>query len=139
VVELRAMFREYAALIGDDFWSNGFEEELAALPGHYDVLLVARDGAGTLVGSVAVKRLPDGTAELKRLYVRQSARGTGLGRTLAAAAVERARERGYTLLRLDTLPAMEAARGIYESLGFVPCEPYSDNPIPGALFFELRL
>jgi putative acetyltransferase len=133
------MFREYAALIGDDFWSDGFEDELAALPGNYAVLLVARDDAGALVGSVAVKRLPDGTAELKRLYVRQPARGTGLGRTLAAVAVVRARELGYTLLRLDTLPAMEAARGIYMSLGFVPCEPYSDNPIPGVLFFELEL
>jgi putative acetyltransferase len=133
------MFREYAALVGDDFWSDGFEDELAALPGHYDVLLVARGDAGALVGSVAVKRLRDGTAELKRLYVRQPARGTGLGRTLAVAAVERARELGYTLLRLDTLPSMEAARGIYASLGFVPCEPYSDNPIPGVLFFELQL
>jgi GNAT superfamily N-acetyltransferase len=133
------MFREYAALIGDDFWSDGFEEELAELPDHYDVLLVARDDADALVGSVAVKRLPDGSAELKRFYVRQPARGTGLGRTLAAAAVERTRELGYTLLRLDTLPAMEAAGRIYASLGFVPCEPYSANPIPGVLFFELRL
>ncbi|HJQ51112.1 MAG TPA: GNAT family N-acetyltransferase [Gaiellaceae bacterium] len=133
------MFREYAALIGDHFWSDGFEDELAALPGYYDALLVARDDAGALVGSVAIKRLPDGTAELKRLYVRRPACGTGLGRTLATAAVARARELGYTLLRLDTLPAMETARGIYVSLGFVPCEPYSDNPIPGVLFFELRL
>ena len=133
------MFREYADWIGDDFWHEGFENELAALPGYYDALLVARDDAGTLVGSVAVKRLPDGSAELKRLYVRQSARGTGLGRTLAVAAVARARELGYTLMRLDTLPRMETARGIYASLGFVPCEPYSDNPIPGVLFFELQL
>ncbi|HLY87176.1 MAG TPA: GNAT family N-acetyltransferase [Gaiellaceae bacterium] len=133
------MFREYAAAIGDDFWRDGFEEELAALPGNYEALLLARDGAGVLIGSVAIKRLPDGTAELKRLYVRAAARGTGLGKTLAAAAVERARELGYALLRLDTLPAMEAARGIYASLGFEPCEPYSDNPIHGVLFFELKL
>ena len=133
------MFREYAAAIGDDFWRDGFEEELAALPGNYEALLLARDGTGVLIGSVAIKRLPDGTAELKRLYVRAAARGTGLGKTLAAAAVERARELGYALLRLDTLPAMEAARGIYASLGFEPCEPYSDNPIHGVLFFELKL
>ena len=113
--------------------------ELAALPGYYDVLLVARDDAGVLVGSVAVRRLPDGSGELKRLYVRPSARSTGLGRRLAEAGVERARERGYSLLRLDTLPAMETARRIYASLGFVPAERYSDNPIPRVLFFELRL
>jgi putative acetyltransferase len=133
------MFREYADAIGEDFWRGGFEEELAALPGYYDVLLVARGNDGELVGSVAVKRLPDGSGELKRLYVRPSVRGIGLGKTLAAKAVERARDHGYSLLRLDTLPTMEAAQGIYASLGFQPAERYSDNPIPGVLFFELQL
>ncbi len=135
---LRELFREYADAIGESFWLDGFEEELAALPGYYDALLVARLG-DELVGCVAIKRLPDGSAELKRLYVRPSARGTGLGQTLAAAAVERARALGYTLIRLDTLPEMEAAQGIYASLGFVPTARYSDNPIPGVLFYELKL
>ncbi len=133
------MFREYADTIGEDFWRSGFEEELVGLPGCYDVLLVARTDGGALVGSVAIKRLPDGSGELKRLYVRPTARGIGLGKTLAAAAVQRARDRGYGLLRLDTLPAMAAAQGIYESLGFQPAERYSDNPIPDVLFFELQL
>lgn len=137
--ELRAMFREYAAWIGDEFWIRDFEDELAALPGYYRALLVARDGDGTLVGSAAVKHLPDGAAELKRLYVRPAARGTGLGKRLAAAAVDRARELGYATIRLDTLPRMEAARGIYASLGFEPCEPWVDHPIPGVLFFHLNL
>lgn len=138
VAELRELFREYAAWIGEDFWVNDFEDELAALPGYYEALLIARLD-DELVGSVAVKRLPDGAAELKRLYVRPAARGTGLGRTLAAAAVERARELGYATMRLDTLPRMEAARAIYASLGFVPGKPYADNPIPHVLWFELRL
>jgi putative acetyltransferase len=133
------MFREYAAWIGADFWVRDFEDELAALPGYYDALLVARDDDGELIGSSAVKRLPDGTAELKRLYVRPAARGTGLGKKLAAAAVERARELGYTTMRLDTLPRMETARRIYAALGFEPCEPFVDNPIPGVVFFELSL
>jgi GNAT superfamily N-acetyltransferase len=133
------MFREYAAWIGDEFWVNDFEDELAALPGYYEALLVARDDDGGLIGSSAVKRLPDGSAELKRLYVRPPARGTGLGKRLAAAAVERARELGYTTMRLDTLPRMEAARGIYASLGFAPTEPFVDHPIPGVLFYERRL
>jgi GNAT superfamily N-acetyltransferase len=139
VAELREMFREYAAWIGEDFWVNDFEDELAALPGWFAALLIARNDAGELIGSSAVKRLSDGTAELKRLYVRPAARGTGLGKALAAAAVERARELGFTRIRLDTLPKMETARGIYASLGFEPCEPFVDNPIPGVLFFELAL
>jgi GNAT superfamily N-acetyltransferase len=137
--ELRAMFREYAAWIGDEFWVRDFEDELAALPGYYRSLFVARDDTGGLVGSAAVKHLPDGVAELKRLYVRPAARGTGLGNLLAATAVDRARELGYTLMRLDTLPKMEAACRIYASLGFKPCEPFVEHPIAGVLFFELNL
>jgi putative acetyltransferase len=133
------MFREYAAWIGDEFWVRDFEDELAALPGYYRALLVARDETGTLVGSAAVKHLPDGAAELKRLYVRPAARGTGLGRRLAVAAIDRARELGYAVIRLDTLPKMEAARRIYASLGFEPCEPWVDHPVPSVLFFERPL
>ena len=140
VAELRVMFREYAAWVGDGcFWVRDFEDELAALPGYYTALFVARDGDGALVGSAAVKHLPDGTAELKRLYVRPSARGTGLGKRLATAAIERARELGYTVMRLDTLTKMETALGIYASLGFKPCEPFVEHPIAGVLFFELNL
>jgi putative acetyltransferase len=133
------MFREYAAWIGDEFWVRDFEDELAALPGYYRALLVARDEAGALVGSAAVKHLPDGAAELKRLYVPPATRGTGLGKRLATAAIDRARELGYAVIRLDTLPKMEAALAIYASLCFEPCEPWVDHPIPGVLFFELRL
>jgi GNAT superfamily N-acetyltransferase len=133
------MFREYAAWIGDEFWVRDFEDELAALPGYYRALLVARDDAGRLIGSAAVKHLPDGASELKRLYVRPQARGTGLGKALAAAAIDRARQLGYAVIRLDTLPTMEAARAIYASLGFKPCEPWVDHPIAGVLFFELHL
>lgn len=134
------MFREYAAWVGDgSFWVRDFEDELAALPGYYRALLVARDATGALVGSAAVKHLPDGAAELKRLYVRPAARGTGLGKRLAEAAVDRARDLGYAVIRLDTLPKMEVACGIYASLGFEPCEPWVEHPIPGVLFFERPL
>jgi GNAT superfamily N-acetyltransferase len=133
------MFREYAAWIGDEFWVRDFEDELAGLPGYYRVLLLARDDAGALVGSAAIKHHPDGAAELKRLYVRPAARGTGLGKRLAAAAIDRARELGYTLIRLDTLPKMEAARGIYASLGFKSCDPWADHPIADVLFFDMNL
>ena len=144
VAELCVMYREYAAQINAEFgdgyfWVRDFEDELAALPGYYKALFVARDNDGALVGSAAIKHLPDGAAELKRLYVRPAARGTGLGVRLAVAAVDRARELGYAVIRLDTLPKMEAARGIYASLGFTSCEPFVDNPIPGVLFFELQL
>jgi len=111
---------------------------LDALPGGYDVILLARE-AGEVLGCVALKPLQDGACELKRLYVRSGARGRGLGRALADAAVAEARRLGYATLRLDTLPAMRAARAIYASLGFRPTERFNDNPIAGVIFFELLL
>jgi putative acetyltransferase len=136
--ELRALFREYALTLGEYGWFAGFEEELAALPGGYEAVLVARVG-GVLAGCVALKKLPDATCEMKRLYVRPVGRGTGTGRALAEAVVAHARELGYRTMRLDTLPTMTTARALYTSLGFVPAERYNDNPIPGVLFFERAL
>jgi len=76
---------------------------------------------------------------MKRLYVRPSARGSGTGRALVEASIARARELGYSTMRLDTLARMDAARALYLSLGFRPVERYNDNPIEGTLFFELPL
>jgi ribosomal protein S18 acetylase RimI-like enzyme len=94
---------------------------------------------GQAVGCVALKPLPDGACEMKRLYVRPAGRGSGTGRALVEASIGRARELGYAVMRLDTLPTMDAARSLYISLGFHPIERYNDNPIDGVLFFELHL
>jgi len=132
------MFRDYFAWLGPEGWFSDIEVELAALPGGYDAILVARDG-DEIAGCVALRPLGDGACEMKRLYVRPSARGSGTGRALVEASISRARELGYAAMRLDTLPRMEAARALYLSLGFRPIECYNDNPIEGVLFFELAL
>ncbi len=138
VAALHELFREYAAWLGPDGWFSDLEAELAALPAGYEAILVARDG-GRTVGCVALRELADGACEMKRLYVRPGARGSGAGRALAEAAVEEARRLGYRTLRLDTLPTMRAAQELYRSLGFAETGRYDDNPVPGALFFELAL
>lgn len=76
---------------------------------------------------------------MKRLWVRPNCRGNGLGRGLAIAVIDEARRIGYTAIRLDTVPSMVAAIPLYRSVGFVEIEPYTSNPIPGALFMELML
>ena len=134
-VELvRTLFREYADSLGVDLSFQGFEEELAALPGGYDVLLVAGSE-----GCVGIRPFADGICEMKRLYVRPSARGSGVGKALALAAIERGRGLGYRAMRLDTMPAMGAAQALYASLGFVEIPPYRHNPVAGARFMELDL
>lgn len=132
---VRELFREYAAALGDHAaYLVGFEQEVVGLPAGYDFVLVAELG-----GCVAVRDLGDGVCEMKRLYVRPAARGTGTGRALVVAAIERARDRGFTVMRLDTLPTMAEAASLYRSVGFVEVERYNDNPAPGVRFMELRL
>lgn len=136
---VRVLFREYQAFIAVDLCFQSFEEELAALPGRYappqGAILIAGDGAGV----VALRALDPFTAEMKRLFVRPAVQGTGLGRALAEAVIDVARSRGYSRLRLDTLPQMGTAIAMYRRLGFVDIAPYTANPIAGALYLELAL
>ena len=76
---------------------------------------------------------------MKRLYVRPSARGMGLGKRLVEAAISIARRSGATELRLDTLETMEQAQVLYRALGFVEIAPYGKVSVPGTRFYGLTL
>jgi len=138
--EVRGLFREYAASLSVDLCFQNFAAELAALPGSYDPILVASvPGASGLAGCVALRAISDTIGEMKRLYLRPQHRGRGLGRQLAEAIIDAAREKGYDALRLDTLPEMQDAIPLYRGLGFREISPYCANPVSGALFLELPL
>lgn len=141
---LGALFGEYQRHIGVDLCFQDFDAELANLAGiyappHGAALLVRTAIEAAPAGCVALKRLASGVCEMKRLYVRPQHRGAGLGRALVEACMRRARELGYSRIRLDTLASMTAAQALYRSLGFADIEPYYCNPHPGTRFMECVL
>ena len=142
IEQVRTLFSEYAATLDFDLDFQDFEEELTNLPGDYvrprGCLLLAVY-KGQPVGCVGLKKLSEGVCEMKRLYVKERLRGLGIGRALTKAIIEQAGRIGYNSMRLDTVPAMEAARALYVSVGFKQIGPYRYNPIEGAVFMELRL
>ena len=138
----RTLLREYADGLGVDLSFQNFDEELDTLPGGYAPpdgrLLLAWEGAEA-AGCAALRRFAEDVGEMKRLYVRSTWRGTGVGRALAEAIIAEARAIGYATLRLDTLPEMVAAQGLYRALGFREIMAYRDNPVHGASYMELAL
>jgi ribosomal protein S18 acetylase RimI-like enzyme len=141
-----ALFREYEGSLTGSLPAilcfQGFEQELADLPGAYapprgDVLLAELEGA--LVGVGALRPLDAEICEMKRLYVRPAQRGTGLGERLAVALLQAGRRTGYRAMRLDTHVSMAAATALYRKLGFREIPPYSAYSADGLLYFERSL
>jgi ribosomal protein S18 acetylase RimI-like enzyme len=137
-----ALFKEYAASLDFDLDFQDFNEELHNLPGEYappEGRILIGLHSGRPAGCIALRKFSEGICEMKRLYVRPQFRRLGIGRALSEAIIDEARKIGYSLMRLDTVPSMRAARILYESLGFEAISPYRHNPIEGAVFMELAL
>jgi GNAT superfamily N-acetyltransferase len=167
IPEVRKIIREYAESSDLDLGFQSFEEELEALPGKYappdGSLIVARleplpgrteseastpaalptgtgaAASGDLVGCVALRRIDATTCEMKRLFVRDRAKGLGIGRALVERILTEARAKGYRSMKLDTLRKFEAALALYRQAGFRETAPYIHNPLEGAVFMELDL
>ena len=140
----RELFREYQASLGIDLCFQSFEEELAGLPGKYappkGTLLLAFGEDGTAAGVIAMRPINDEICEMKRLYVRPTARGQNLGRQLIERLFEEARARGYTKMRLDTLTGlMDRAIALYRSYGFYEIPAYYESPMENELYLEAKL
>jgi GNAT superfamily N-acetyltransferase len=158
VEAFRVLAREYAASLDFALDYQGFDAEMASLPGKYawpgGELLLAVDAAGAggpraaggeVVGIIAVRALDESgyragdarpACEMKRMYVKPTCRGWGVGRLLGEASMEAARRAGYRMMKLDTEESFAAAMGLYQSLGFERCERYNDDPMPETVYFR---
>lgn len=143
---VRALFAEYAQSLSVDLALQGFNEELASLPGDYAPprgCLYLAEVDGDIAGCCALRPLDTSdypnAAELKRLYVRKAFRGFGLGRILAEGTLAQAHRLGYSTVLLDTLDEMEAARALYADLGFKEIPPYYHNPFAGAHYLKVDI
>lgn len=143
---IRTLFEDYQADLGLDLSFQGFASELHELPGVYvepcgGLLLALVDGAPA--GCCALRPLPNtnhlNACEMKRLFVRRSFRGFGLGRRLVEHIMVLAQQAGYTNMLLDTLSDMESARALYKEAGFVEVPPYYHNPLAGAHYLKVEL
>jgi ribosomal protein S18 acetylase RimI-like enzyme len=139
----KTLFLEYAESLNFDLCFQNFEEEIADLKSHYIkpggfiILCFLNDEP---VGCVGLRIFDkDGAAEMKRLYVKPSARSKGIGKELTVMLIEKSKELGFLKIKLDTLPSMKEAISLYKSLGFIKIEPYRLNPHPGAVYMELKL
>ena len=136
------LFREYSGLVAEALCFQNFDQEMEALPGAYappgGELWIARD-KDAAAGCVALRQLDGGTGEMKRMYVREAYRGSGLGRRLAVTVIEAAKKKNYQRVVLDTLPKLSSAIALYRDLGFREIGPYLASPTPGAICFELKV
>ena len=133
------LFKKYAASLDVDLSFQNFDEELETIADKYNTpggaLLIAYDNQ-MAIGCVALRRLDDDTAELKRLFVDPTYRGSQSGQKLLAQILEAAQKLGYKSVRLDTLAGMEAALKLYRSFGFKEIPPYRHNPLEDAIYME---
>ena len=137
---VKTLFKDYENDLGVDLCFQGFEKELAELPGVYaepnGCILLSESYEREIEGIVALKPLSDGSCEMKRLYIKPEFRGKGIGETLATCLIKEARFKGYKEIKLDTLSRLKPAVKLYEKLGFIKTEPYNFNPGNDVLYFK---
>ena len=136
--------REYIVSLGFDIGFQDVDLEMAEARRRYGksgggAALLAVAEAGEIIGAAALRDLGEGVCELKRMYVRTDHRNRGAGTRLCEESVAIAKRLGYRAMRLDTLERLAAAKRLYEAQGFRRIEPYTSNPLPDALFYELDL
>ncbi len=140
---IRLLFTEYQQWLNFSLCFQGFDEELAGLPGKYSLpkgRLFIAEYEGKVAGCIALRPMDEeGICEMKRLFVREEFRGKGIGKILTDRIIVDAKAIGYRTMRLDTLQRMETARSLYKKLGFKIIPAYYNNPMEEVVYMELAL
>jgi len=131
LADVRSLFEAYLVWLGPLVGTTTLTEEIATLPRPYEeptgVLLLARDEGGQPAGCVGIREHSRTSCEIKRLFVREDARGSGLGRALVRAGIDQARAMGYTEMLLTTIPnTMDHALKMYRGMGFTETGAFRD-------------
>ena len=140
IEQVRKLLDAYGNTRKGDPALASYQHEIQALPGKYappsGILLLA-EWEGKAAGCVALRELGEGFGEVKRLYVSPDYRRKGIAVKLMERLLEEAEKLGYKGLRLDSIPKMQAAQRLYESIGFHEIPPYWQNPNEGTRYFEM--
>lgn len=141
---VKTLFRAYVDWLDIDLSYQGFEEELAGMPGKYTpprgALYLARGLEGDVLGCVGLRPFgEEGACEMKRLYVTPQARGLGVGAALVKRVLQVAQDAGYGEMLLDTLPTMTGAIKLYKNAGFEETGAYYSTPVSETVFFRKAL
>ncbi len=140
--EAKVLFLEYAKELDVDLCFQGFDKELEEIAVQYNapegVLLLLTDNDKN-IGCVGLRKMEDGAAEMKRMYIKKDFRGKGLSKLLIEQLLQHAKGRKYKSVRLDTLPQMKEAVNLYISFGFKEIQPYRFNPVDGTKYMEKQL
>lgn len=136
---VNTLFIEYQHGLGVDLDFQDFANELNTLASVYAKdkgrIFLAKD-KDEIMGCIALKPFDETTGEIKRLYVRASARQCGAGQALLKRVIEAAGVIGYQRLVLDTLESLTSAIHLYKRFQFYQIPPYYDNPLEHVLYFE---
>lgn len=139
---VRELFREYQAFLAVDLCFQGFEAELANLPGKYappNGAILLAEYQGKTAGCVALRAIDEKVCEMKRLYLRNEFRGLSIGEQLAQAIIHKAQQLGFHTMQLDTLQRLQAAMKLYQKLGFQRTDAYYKNPLSEVVYWQLDL
>lgn len=142
--EALKLVQEYRSFLQENICFQKPDDQLSVLIHTYSkarggVLIIAMVQEAP-AGMIALQALPQkGYAEMKRLYVRPEYQGLGLGRKLITALEKEALSMGYDHLYLDTLPRLQAALHLYQSLDYRPVAPYYFNPLEGVIYLGKKI